>query len=160
MSAEQAVSALRLVREASGQLSLTDAAGQTHSNVRLVPLFPASDPDNWISICEAAAGEIVCVADPGQLAQSSREVMRDELSRREFVPVIRRIVRVSSNTEPSEWDVETDRGRTRFVLETEENVRRLNRNQITIEDANGIRYLVADVAGLDAKSRRIVEWYV
>ena len=84
----------------------------------------------------------------------------DELSRREFVPVIQRIIRVSSNTEPSEWDVETDRGRTRFVLETEERVRRLNRNQVTIEDSNGIRYLVSDVAGLDAKSRRIVEWYV
>src|SRR5262249_17094476 len=113
MSADRDISAFRLVRDEAGQLALTDNLGRTHPRVRLVPLFPATDPENWISICEAEGGEIACIADPNQLAPSSREVLIDELSRREFVPVIQRIIRVSSNTEPSEWDVETDRGRTR-----------------------------------------------
>jgi hypothetical protein len=87
-------------------------------------------------------------------------VLQEELSRREFLPVIQRIVRVSGNSEPCEWEVETDRGPTRFVLESEDHVRRLERNKVAIKDSHGIRYVVKDVDALDKKSRRIIEWYV
>ena len=143
-----------------GRLRLIDREGRNHEQVTVVPLFPITDPERWISICDQQGRELVCVIDPNQLAPDTRAVLQEELSRREFLPVISRIVHVSGNSEPCEWEVETDRGRTRFVLESEDNVRRLERNKVAIKDSHGIRYLVKDVDALDKKSRRIIEWYV
>jgi hypothetical protein len=69
-------------------------------------------------------------------------------------------VRVSGNSEPCDWQVETDRGPTRFVLESEEDVRRIGEIQILIVDDHGTRYHIPDINAVDNKSRRIVEWYV
>ena len=74
--------------------------------------------------------------------------------------MIQRIVRVSSILEPCEWLVETDRGRTSFVLKSEDDVRHLGPNQALILDSAGIRYLLADIKGLDSASRRVLERYV
>jgi hypothetical protein len=82
------------------------------------------------------------------------------MARREFVPIIRRIVRVSAPVEPSEWEVETDRGRTCFVVNSEDDVRRLDGQRAMILDTQGIRYLIPDLRGLDAASRRILERYL
>jgi hypothetical protein len=149
-----------LSRDAWGRLRLIDREGRCHEQVNVVPLFPITDPEHWITICNSDGRELVCVDNPALLARDSREVLLEELSRREFLPVINRIVRVSGNSEPCQWTVETDRGRTHFVLESEENVRRLGRNNVAITDSHGIRYLVKDVNTLDAKSRRVIEWYV
>lgn len=149
-----------LSRDPWGRLRLIDREGISHEQVTIVPLFPITDPDHWITICDAEGRELVCVEDPQRLADEARAVLQDELSRREFLPVISRIVRVSGTSEPCEWEVETDRGRTRFVLDNEENVRRLDRDKVAIKDSHGIRYLVKDVNALDKKSRRVIEWYV
>jgi len=87
-------------------------------------------------------------------------LLKLELARREFVPVIDRIVRVSGNTEPCEFVVETDRGSTKFVLKSEDDVRRIGDHQIIIIDAHGTRYLIPDLRTVDTKTRRIIEWYV
>jgi hypothetical protein len=123
-------------------------------------MFPFSAPDQWLSITDASGREIVCVEEPGELSPAVRDVLKDDLARREFVPVIRRIVRVSSILEPCEWLVDTDRGRTTFVLKAEDDVRRLGPNQALILDSSGVRYLVADINSLDAPSRRVLERYV
>jgi hypothetical protein len=149
-----------LSRDAWGQLMLIDADGIRHLNVVPVPMFPISDAGRWISLVGGDGHEIVCLEDPSQVLPEVRAVLEEELARREFVPVIERIVWVSGNSEPCEWQVETDRGPTQFVLKSEEDVRRLGPHQILIVDAKGIRYQIPDLRDVDAKSRRIVEWYV
>ena len=47
-----------------------------------------------------------------------------------------------------------------FVLKSEDDVRRIGESQIVIVDAHGTRYHIPDLNAVDAKSRRIVEWYV
>jgi hypothetical protein len=143
-----------------GQLVLIDAEGARHLGVTPVRMFPFSDPDHWLSITDASGREIVCIEDLADLSPQIREVLQTDLSRREFVPVIRRIVHVSSILEPCEWVVDTDRGRTLFVLKTEDDVRRLGPNQALILDSAGVRYLISDIKGLDAPSRRVLERYV
>jgi Domain of unknown function (DUF1854) len=152
---------LSLSRDAWGQLKLMDADGQYHDHVILIPLFPITDPNRWISICAANGRELVCIGDPSRLSPASRDLLIGELSVREFMPIIQRILSVSGTAEPTEWRVETDRGATRFVLQSEEHVRRLGQDEkVSIVDANGIRYLISDVRKLDSRSRRIIEWYV
>ena len=149
-----------LVRDQWGQLTFIGADGQKYANVAPVALFPISQPDSWISIRLPDGTELACVEDPCTLPADVWQLLKEDLSRREFVPIIRRIVRVSGNSEPCEWQVETDRGPTRFVLKSEEDVRRIGDHEILILDAHGTRYHIPDLSAVDVKSRRIVEWYV
>src|SRR5215211_3804006 len=149
-----------LIRDQWGQLIFVAANGQKYPNVAPVALFPISEPESWISIRSSDGTELVCIKDPGTLPPEVWQLLKEDLSRREFVPTIRRIVRVSGNTEPCEWQVETDRGPTRFVLKSEDDVRRIGEHEILILDAHGTRYHIPDLGAVDVKSRRIVEWYV
>ncbi|HEY2893827.1 MAG TPA: DUF1854 domain-containing protein, partial [Pirellulales bacterium] len=72
----------------------------------------------------------------------------------------RRILRVPVDAEPTQWEVETDRGPTRFVLNSNDDVRRLGPHRALVIDSHGIRYLIDDVRQLDHLSRRIIERYL
>ena len=70
------------------------------------------------------------------------------------------ILHMNSATEPSQWEVRTDRGETRFVVRQDEDVRRLDNHRALVIDAHGIRYLIEDTRELDAHSRRLLERYL
>jgi hypothetical protein len=146
--------------DAWGRLVLTDAAGATHVGVEPVRAFPLSQAGRGISICDAQGHEILWIDRLSDLPDSVRRLLEEHLARREFVPVIRRILHISSPIMPAEWEVETDRGATRFVINSEDDVHRLDEHRALIADSNGIRYLVQDVASFDAASRRILERYL
>jgi hypothetical protein len=143
-----------------GRLVLLDEFGITHVGVEPVRAFPISDPGRWISLVDTEGQELLQVESLDDLTPTTRQILLDELSRREFLPVIQRIVKVTTETIPALWEVETDRGSTRFTLDGEENVRRLGHSRALIIDAQGIRYLIADTKALDAHSRRILERYL
>lgn len=149
-----------LSRDAFDQLILTMRDGRRYVDLSPIRLFPFSDPTHWISLCDAQRKEIVCIPDLAALPAATRELLEQELGRREFAPVIRRIFSVSSDSEPSEWDVDTDRGRTKFVLKSEDDVRRLGNQGAMLIDAYGIRYLIPDLKQLDASSRHVLAQYV
>ena len=103
---------------------------------------------------------MVVVRDLAAIAPAMREVLEKDLARREFVPSIRRILSVPADTEPTEWEVETDRGPTRFWVNSGDDVRRLGPQRALVIDAQGIRYLVDDLRELDARSRWVLERYL
>jgi hypothetical protein len=143
-----------------GRLVLTDAEGNRHVGVEPVRAFPLSDPERWIALVDAEGQELACIEDPSRLREDLRRRLEEELARREFVPVIQRIVRVSSPNPPAEWEVVTDRGPTRFTFNSEDDLRRLGPRRALIVDARGMRYEVPDVAALDAQSRRVLERFL
>lgn len=149
-----------LQKDERGQLMLLDAAGQRHENVEPIRAFPISDPEHWISLCDPNGREIVQIRDLADLSIEQRTLLLSELTRREFVPVIRRIESISSLAEPCEWFVETDRGSTSFVLNSDEHVRKLGQDRALILDSHGLRYLVPDAKQLDAHSRRLLSRYL
>lgn len=149
-----------LVRDPWGRLTMTDGSGLEYKEVSVMPLFPISQPNQWISILAADGHEIACVEDIQACSKEVAEIITEELSYRDFVPLIQRVVAVSGNTEPCEWSVVTNHGSTRFVLKSEEDIRRLSAYEVMIVDANGGRYRVDDTRKLDSASRRFIEWYV
>ena len=149
-----------LLKDDRGQLAVLDDAGRRHENIEPIRAFPISDPEHWISLCDPNGKEVVQVRDLNELAADQRELLLSELTRREFVPVIRRIESISSLAEPCEWFVETDRGPTSFVLNSDEHVRKLGQDRALILDSNGLRYLVPDAKQLDAHSRRLLSRYL
>jgi hypothetical protein len=125
-----------------------------------VRAFPIGHPKGWLILCSSEGRELHCLEDPTTLPRGLRGLLDEELARREFVPVIRRVRKVSSYLEPAEWEVDTDRGLTRFVLKTEDDVRRLGPYRALIIDAQGVRYLIPDTRDLEAYGRRAVERYL
>jgi hypothetical protein len=149
-----------LAQDPWGRLVLRDEDGAEHVGVIPVRAFPIGHPSGWLVLCDADGGELRCIEDPATLPTDLRSLLEEELARREFVPIIRRVRNVSSYLEPAEWEVDTDRGPTRFVLKTEDDVRRLGPYCAHILDAQGIRSLVPDTRELDAYGRRAVERYL
>jgi len=98
------------------------------------------------------------LADVPEAAQA---LLREELAGREFMPVIERIVSVTSFSTPCTWSVQTDRGNTEFVLRGDEDIRRLGAaGTLLIADSHSIQYLVRDQYALDTESRRILDRFM
>jgi hypothetical protein len=150
----------QLEHDAFGRLVLTLADGQRHVGVTPIRGFPISDPTHGLSLCDTEGHEVAWIDDLSELPAAVRETMEAELRDREFLPQIRRVLRVSLQVDPCEWEVETDRGRTTFVLKSDDDVRRLGANRAIVTDAYGIRYLIPDTTSLDRASRRILERYL
>jgi len=114
----------RLRRNAFGRLELTTADGQTHLDVVPVRAFPISAADDGIGLVDPHGRELAWIERLSELPDELRRLVETELAQREFMPEIRRITDVSSFATPSTWQVETDRGSSRFVLKGEEDIRR------------------------------------
>jgi len=158
--AEQlAARGFQLHRDAFDRLVLTDADGRILVGVEPVRAFPISSPQEWLSIVDAEGREVLCIREFGTLPSEVRSILEEELSRREFVPIIQRITGVSDDVDPSQWHVETSRGPTSFLLDSEDDVRRLGPYKALFIDTHGIRYLIPDTRVLDYASRRILDRY-
>jgi hypothetical protein len=149
-----------LERNVQGDLVLQLRNGTRHVPVRPVRGFPITQPDYGISLVDDDAREVVWIENLGACDNVVCSLIRDELAMRDFLPVIQRIYSISHNREPSEWDVQTDRGRVQFVLKVIEDVRRLDAQRAMVTDGNNVQYLVTNLSRLDAKTRRYLERYL
>jgi hypothetical protein len=143
-----------------GLLVLIEPNGLEHRGVEVVRAFPFSAAEECVSISDSNGRELVWIERLTDLSIETRAILEQELNRRQFLPKILRIQRVSSSTEPSEWTVETDRGSTHFLLNSEEDVRRVARHGALIQDTLKVRYWIPDVRSIDARSQRILERYL
>jgi len=150
-----------LERTPFGKLVLTNAQGQRFEAVVPVRAFPIQAPEEGVSLLDTDGHEVAWVPDLAQCPQPAQDLLRQALALREFMPVIARIVSVSSFSTPCTWRVETDRGACEFVLRGDEDIRRVGTaNSLLIADAHGIQYLVNDQLALDAQSKKILDRFL
>jgi len=148
-----------LSRELEGRLIL-EMDGATYRDIKSIRMFPISDPEHWIALCDKEGNEIVCIEDMNTLPSAIRQLILEDLQAREFVPVIIKVISISVAADPSEWLVKTDRGPTSFTLNDEDDIHRLSDFRILIIDSYGIRYLIPDIRQMDTSSRRILSHYI
>jgi hypothetical protein len=151
---------LDLTRDAFGKLVLTDAQGERHVGVAPVRAFPIQAPDEGISLMTSDGREVAWIPALTELAPALRAMLEEELRGREFMPEIKAISAVSSYATPSTWQVSTDRGDTSFVLRGEEDIRRIGQETLLISDSHGIHFLLRNLPGLDAQSRKILDRFL
>jgi len=151
---------MKLSRDAHGRLVLQEADGTEHAGVLPVRAFPLSDADGAISLVGADGRERLWIDDPAELPAEARALLAEELARREFAPVIERLIEVSTFSTPSTWSVRTDRGDVQLVLKGEEDIRRLAGGALLVTDSHGIGYRIADAKALDRRSRRLLERFL
>jgi hypothetical protein len=152
--------ALNLTRDAAGQLVHVDADGGRSVGVMPVRAFPLSEPGTGISLVDTRGREVVWIESLADVTVPARALIEDELSQREFRPIVQRIVGVSTFATPSTWSVETDHGDTSFVLKAEEDIRRLQGARLLITSSDGVCYEIADRWALDRASRRLLERFL
>lgn len=150
-----------LHRDPHGQWACRTPDGQHHTGVQAVRAFPLNAPEEAISLVGADGTELVFVPLLGDLPPPLQQALREALSEREMVPVIERIVSVSTFATPSTWEVQTDRGPTRLVLKVEEDIRRLpGQRRLLITSSHGLVFEVPDRTRLDRASRRLLERFL
>ncbi len=146
--------------DAWGRLVLSDADGRRHVGVEPVRAFPLTVAGHWIALVDEKGRELVMVEDLARLDPGIRNLLERELASREFVPILRKIVRIIGDSTPCEWEAETDRGPTKFTLDSVDQVRRLGPIRLMITDARGLRYQIPDPSTLDPASRRLLERFL
>ena len=151
---------IQLTRDPHGRLRLTAADGSVHEGVVPVRAFPLAAPAEAIALVGPDGHELAWIDRLDNLPEATRTLIEDELASREFMPEIRRLRHVSTFALPSTWDVETDRGETRFILKGEEDIRRLGTATLLIGDSHGVQYLIRDLFSLDKTSRRLLDRFM
>lgn len=149
-----------LRRNAAGRLEWRSPDGTWVSGVVPVRAFPIQAPDRHVSLVGPDGHEVAYVGSLAALDDATRALLEQALTEREFTPVIQRLIEVSSFATPSTWTVETDRGVTRFVLKGEEDIRRLARDVLLIQDSHGVQYLIRRPLELDRLSRRLLDRFL
>ncbi len=149
----------RLSRNAFGHLLFSDRDGSTYEIVP-VRAFPITAPDQGIALIDPLGHELAWIEALQDLPEEMRTLIEEDLASREFMPEIERIRTISSFATPSTWDVETDRGRTDFILKGEEYIRRLTPTALLITDSQGIHFLIRDRLALDRHSRKILDRFL
>ena len=151
---------LRFDRDDWGRLLLSSPDVAEPTLVEPVRCFPLTHPRGQIALLDPEGRELVRLKSVDDLPMPAREILERELIEREFAPVILRILRTTASSLPGSWDVETDRGATRFDLDSEDDIRRLPDGTVILADSNGIRYRIPSVGQLDAGSRAILRQFL
>ena len=149
-----------LQRDAFGRWVLVMPDGTRHSPVTALRAYPVSAPNEGVALMDAEGHEIYWINALAQLDESLRSQVVQALNEREFLPEILQLTAVSSFATPSTWSVLTDRGDTQFLLKGEEDIRRLTGTVLLINDANGVQFMIRDLAAMDKHSRRLLDRFL
>jgi hypothetical protein len=148
--------ALRFLRHGA-LLRLTVEGDRSHLRVSVLRAFPLSDPGRFLSVRDDEGKELGVIADPAGLREEDRAIVDEELERRYFVPIVRRIVSAKERFGTVDWVVQTDRGERRFTTQNlRENLTRPAPGRLILADTDGNRYDIRDVEALDAESQGLL----
>ncbi|MEY4732538.1 MAG: hypothetical protein RLZZ464_604 [Pseudomonadota bacterium] len=154
------MNAFELQRDAFGRWSLVLADGTRHAPVTAIRAYPITDPEGGVALMDAEGHELLWIDQLAQLAPDVRSQVMQALTEREFLPVIEKLEGVSSFATPSTWTVVTNRGTTQFLLKGEEDIRRLTGTVLLINDADGVQYMIRDLAAMDKHSRKLLDRFL
>ncbi len=154
------MSPFELHRDSFGRWELLMADGTRHAPVIAVRAYPVSDPDGGAALMDADGHESVWIDRLTSLGEPLRAQVMQALNEREFLPEILQLKGVNSFATPSTWTVETNRGPTQFLLKGEEDIRRLTGTVLLINDADGVQYMIRDLAAMDKHSRKLLDRFL
>ncbi|MDO9025759.1 DUF1854 domain-containing protein [Zwartia sp.] len=150
----------QMSRNLAGRLVLTLPSGQVHEGVTPVRAFPVQAPQEFVALVSTEGKELLWIERLAEVPEDVRMLINEEIASREVMPVIQQLLKVSTYSTPSTWEVVTDRGPTRLILKGEEDIRRLGASTLIITDSHGLRFFVSDMLQLDKHSRRLLDRFL
>jgi hypothetical protein len=150
----------KLIRNSAGQLQLTTGNNEVHSGVYPVRAFPISAANEGLSLLSREGHELAWINQLSDLPEEIHTLIAEELTQREFMPEIKRIIHVSNFATPSTWQIMTNRGEATLTLKSEDNIRRLTHTSLLISDSHGVDFLIAEIDQLDKNSRKLLDRFL
>ncbi|MCZ6680127.1 MAG: DUF1854 domain-containing protein [Candidatus Poribacteria bacterium] len=144
---------IRLFRSPMGSPRLEIQGEVCYPRVTVWRILPLSDPEHYISLGVGEDKEIGIIQDPSQLDAESLTILREELDKRYFTPVIQKIYHVKERFGVHEWEVETSRGKLTFSVQgLHQNIKHVPPARLLVTDVRGNRYDIPDYHKLDSHS--------
>ncbi len=167
---EQSAHVLRLDRqnarfeEKNGFLTLilSGDEGKSYDRIFLHRAFPFEFPYKYISVLDSEKTEIGIIFDICELDENSIELVRCEIDKKYYSPVIAEIKGLKERYGFSYWKAVTDDGREiSFTMQdTYKNIMHTGEDSIILSDVDGNRYTIKSISALSAKSYRKIEIYL
>lgn len=155
------VKKIRLEKTETGFLNAVHEDGSVTESVHCVPLFPLSDPEGYVSIVFKKSRdfeEVGVIRSLKELSQSQRELAREDIRFRYFIPEIEDVKKVGWKHGLYEWDVVTERGEKVFYLmNRRQNMSITEDGIIVITDVEKCRYRITDHTKLPPRARAELE---
>ena len=149
------------VRSASCGFLEVSLDGGEAVRVKPVRTFPISSPNQHILLVKESGEEVGFIRNLGEVRRGDRRKLREALGRGYFIPSITRINELRYRFHVLYFDVETDRGPTKFELrDRTENLTLLGSGKLVAEDVDGNRYVVDDINALDPRSRALLDPHI
>jgi hypothetical protein len=127
-------------------------------SARLKSAFPLSNPDEFVSILDGAGNEVAIIEDPVQLDPQSRELMQSEFDRRYFTPRLGHLNVVRLEAGMWHFVADSQRGEVDFFVRNwRDSAQEISPGRWYINSVDGARYEIADLEGLDAGSRKLMD---
>ena len=134
---------------------------KTYDRIFLHRAFPFDYPYAYISVLDADSREIGIIQDVDAMGEENARLLREELDRKYYTPVIRQILSVKDKFGYSYWKVKTDEGELDFTCrDTFSSLLKVGGTRIFVNDIDGNRYEIPDLEALDHKSFKKIELFL
>ena len=132
-----------------------------YDRVFLHRAFPFDHPESYISVQDADKNEIGMISDLSVFPEETAALLRGELARKYYAPVLRSILSVRDRYGYAYCTATTDAGEITFTLrDASRSIFKADAKRVIITDIDGNRYDIPDVAELDRKSYKKIELYL
>lgn len=123
--------------------------------------FPFDFPYSYISVLDLDSRELGLIKDVDEFDSEVAAMLRAELDRKYYTPVIKQILSVKDKFGYSYWKVVTDEGELSFALhDTFRSLLKVGGTRIFVNDIDGNRYEIPDIEKLDHKSYKKIELFL
>ena len=146
-------------------VSLPDDDGKItekkYDRIFLHRAFPFDFPYSYISVLDIESVEIGLIADIDSMGENNAKLLRAELDRKYYSPVIKQIISTKDKFGYSYWKILTDEGEQEITLrDVFQSLHKVNGTRIFVNDIDGNRYEIPDIEKLDRKSYRRIELFL
>ncbi|MBO5110003.1 MAG: DUF1854 domain-containing protein [Clostridia bacterium] len=144
----------------NGFLTMT-SEDKTYDRVFLHRAFPFDKLWEFISVLDIDSNELGMILSTADFSGAQEELLKTELQRKYYSPMIRKIISVKDQFGFSYWKVMTDEGETSFTMQdTFRNIVHVSDTKKIFMDVDGNRFIIEDIHALDRKSLRKIELYL
>lgn len=123
--------------------------------------FPHTAPDEFVSVRDKDGKEIGIIKNVSELNETNQALVKEQISRRYFTPVIKKVLSVKEEYGYTYWDTVTDKGCCRFTVAMGGgSTSRITENRVFISDIDGNKFEIPDITKLSAKELKMIDIFL
>ncbi len=150
--------ATAISRAPDNTLRVEIAGDKCGLRIEVLRAFPLSHAEEYVVLRDGASNELGMLRDLRQLPPETADLLREQLRRRYFLPIVQAINSVAERFGSSVWDLQTDRGQCIIsTRQMNEAVSEVEPGRYIITDVDSNRYEIKDLSALDDASR---SWFL